>query len=484
MEKIKPIFLLLMICFSCQGFAQLQLGEKISIPDMYFSYAASVSTSQDGSRTAVGGYGKSEFGFRVYEFDGSTWDQVGNDLTTQYPNDISAYQVSLSADGNRIAVGAVINSSISLDFGYAKVYEYDGENWIQLGDTINGEINGDFFGLVISLSAAGNRLAVGAKFNNNSAGHARAYEYDGTNWVQLGEDIDGDASGDYFGTSLSMSSDGNRVAVGANQYLPGGLVRVFEFDGANWMQVGDDLTGQYTYDSFGVSSSLSHDGNRIIVGDYQNLGYAGYIKVFDFDGVSWVQVGDEITGLTIRDRFGRMVSISDDGNRIGIGAPSVNDNSNNNQPGYVEVYELNNGNWNQRGITLIGDEVRDEFGQWLAISGDGSTLVTGSLTFIYKQSGTEDGYAKVYDLNTILDTPDLSIVDTILIYPNPSSDYIRFTKSDLVSKIILYNSIGQKTKLDRDSSNKIDVSGLSNGLYVVQFITNQNQIFNQKFLKK
>ena len=33
--------------------------------------------------------------------------------------------------------------------------------------------------------------------------------------TQLGSDIDGEAAGDYFGTSVSMNSAGDRVAIGA-----------------------------------------------------------------------------------------------------------------------------------------------------------------------------------------------------------------------------------------------------------------------------
>ena len=34
-------------------------------------------------------------------------------------------------------------------------------------------------------------------------------------WPILGTTIDGDASGDYFGTSVSLSSDGTILAIGA-----------------------------------------------------------------------------------------------------------------------------------------------------------------------------------------------------------------------------------------------------------------------------
>ena len=35
------------------------------------------------------------------------------------------------------------------------------------------------------------------------------------NWSQLGSDIDGESAGDYSGVSVSLSSDGSTVAIGA-----------------------------------------------------------------------------------------------------------------------------------------------------------------------------------------------------------------------------------------------------------------------------
>ena len=51
--------------------------------------------------------------------------------------------------------------------------------------------------------------------NGNDAGHVRIYEYSSGSWTQLGADIDGEAAGDHSGSSVSLSSDGTRVAIGA-----------------------------------------------------------------------------------------------------------------------------------------------------------------------------------------------------------------------------------------------------------------------------
>ena len=49
-----------------------------------------------------------------------------------------------------------------------------------------------------------------------TAGHVRVYSESGGTWTQVGGDIDGEAAGDNGpGVSVSMSSDGTRVAIGA-----------------------------------------------------------------------------------------------------------------------------------------------------------------------------------------------------------------------------------------------------------------------------
>ena len=85
-------------------------------------------------------------------------------------------------------------------------------------------------------------MAIGAPGNDEkgaSSGHVRVYKYEGVGyngtWTKLGPDIDGEAAGDNSGYSVSLSSDGNRVAIGAihndGNGDSSGHVRVFHFTG-------------------------------------------------------------------------------------------------------------------------------------------------------------------------------------------------------------------------------------------------------------
>ena len=93
------------------------------------------------------------------------------------------------------------------------------QNWFQIGSDIDGEAAGDWSGYSISLSSDGNRVAIGAYGNDGTgdlAGHARIYSESVGAWTQVGADIDGEAAGDHSGRSVSLSSDGKRVAIGAH----------------------------------------------------------------------------------------------------------------------------------------------------------------------------------------------------------------------------------------------------------------------------
>jgi hypothetical protein len=64
----------------------------------------------------------------------------------------------------------------------------------------------------LSLNSDGTIVAIGAAFNDgngSNSGHVRVYQYNGSQWVQIGLDIDGEAGEDQSGWSVSLNSDGN-----------------------------------------------------------------------------------------------------------------------------------------------------------------------------------------------------------------------------------------------------------------------------------
>jgi len=155
---------------------------------------------------------------RVYLFADGTWTQIGSDIDGEAAGDQFGGSVDLSADGTVLAVGARFNDgSSSPDTGHVRVFERSGSTWTQIGSDINGEAEGDNSGAEVSLSADGNTVAISAPNNDGSAsnaGHVRIYTLSNDEWILASADIDGESASD-FGGNVSLSADGLRVAVGA-----------------------------------------------------------------------------------------------------------------------------------------------------------------------------------------------------------------------------------------------------------------------------
>ena len=152
-------------------------------------------------------------------------------------------------------------------------------------------------GKVVSLSSDGTIVAVGADndSNGNKSGHVRGTSGTGQHGFR-GNDIDGEAAGDNSGNSVSLSSDGTIIAVGAykndGKGANTGHVRVYEWDGSTWTQKGTDIDGESAEDRSSNSLSLSPDGTTVAIGAWDNDGNgrnSGHVRVYKWNGTTWVQ---------------------------------------------------------------------------------------------------------------------------------------------------------------------------------------------------
>eukprot|EP00956_Cyclotella_meneghiniana_P005877 scaffold7706_cov41-Cyclotella_meneghiniana.AAC.1 len=405
------------------GRSWTQVGQDIEGEDAYDESGRFVSLSGDGTVLAIGapsngGNNGSRSGHvRVFKLNTTnSWTQVGEDIDGVGTGDQFGKSVSLSSDGNVLAIGAPYNDANAFNSGHVRVFKFDTTNsWTQVGQDIYGRASLDYFGFSVSLSSDGNVLAIGADGNDQngiSSGHVRVFKLDTTNsWTQVGEDIVGEAASDYSGRSVSLSSDGNVLAIGADgndqNGISSGHVRVFKLDTTNsWTQVGEDINGEASGDASGRSVSLSSDGNVLAIGAYGNDGNAldsGHVRVFKFDTTnSWIQVGQDINGEAAGDTSGFSVSLSSDGNVLAIGADGNDQNGI--SSGHVRVFKLDTTNsWSQVGQDIDGVAAGDYFGFSVSLSGDGNVLAIGA----YGNDGNalDSGHARVFESFPITSTP-------------------------------------------------------------------------------
>ena len=116
---------------------------------------------------------------------------------------------------------------------------------------------------------------------------------------KIADDIDGE----YSGQSVSLSADGRIVAVGSIYDNSSGHTRVYKLNDSDdaWIEVGNDMVGESFYDDSGQSTSLSADGRSVAIGAPGNYGtgsYSGHVRVYklnDSDN-TWIIIGNDIDG--------------------------------------------------------------------------------------------------------------------------------------------------------------------------------------------
>ena len=347
-----------------------------------------VAVSADGTRIAYSVYGDGQNGgnagaIRVFDWNGTAWTQVGTDILGSF-GDQFGFKVVMSDDGSR-----VFGSSISVDS--VRAYDYDSgtSDWVQVGSDITG--SGDF-GRGLDCSADGDRVVIG-DINTAPGGMAEVYEWSGTAWTQVGATITtGVASGDLFGYSVAMSGDGNRIAIGSvyddSPATNAGSVRILDWNGTAWTQVGTDIQGTAATDQEGISVSLSSDGSRVAMGASKlaavTLGpqYSGRARVFEYDtGTSdWVQMGGDIYGINASD-YAHRVSLSGDGTRLAVGAYRGDTaTSTTADSGNIRVFDWNGHEWAQfdEALYTLSPGQYENFGAAVAFSRDGLTLIGGA----------------------------------------------------------------------------------------------------------
>ena len=241
----------------------------------------------------------------------AAWQQRGQDVDGEFADDYSGTSVAISEDSNIIIIGSPYNDYENNipspgNIGHARVYQYNGSAWVQVGVDLHGYSSEDFYGSSVSISGDGDVIAVGAPgndINGDNSGFVRVAKiFRGTSfsnpgalinspvqYIAKGNQILGEATGDLSGTSVAISKDGDIVAVGA----PGnnsstGHARVYQYDEVSsaWNQLGTDIDGEATGDLSGTSVAISKDGSKIVIGAEKNNdsgAFAGHARVYAFN---------------------------------------------------------------------------------------------------------------------------------------------------------------------------------------------------------
>ena len=315
----------------------------------------SVAMSSDGLRMIVGSPdagGMNDGNVSVYDWVSGDWVKDATDWDGG-PMQQLGLEVVISGDGNRIAF---VNEDMMVMSSTVLVYEKSGSSWTLLRNFVSVSISHGL-GHELSMSRDGTRIAFA-----NSGSTVQVWEEAGGSFAQIG-------AGDITGTNLAsvaLSADGTRLVVGSPRKSSNvGEVSVWGESGGSWTQVGSTFTGSAPNEYFGEDVAMSDDGSRIAIGITLKNSNRGAVQVWDNTaGSTWAQVGTELNGDASQSYYGRSVSLSGDGSRLGIGV-WLN--------GEAEVWEESSGSWARIGTLDTGfTEVSQ-----VHISGNGSYVGVG-----------------------------------------------------------------------------------------------------------
>jgi hypothetical protein len=185
--------LLLFIFYPIVAFSQFQIGNDIDGLTAGDFSGQSVSINSAGNIIAIGalynysdGNSIGEGYVRIYENINNEWIQLGQTILGEFIGDQFGQSVSLNSSGNIIAIGANASSENGTASGNVSIYQYNNNFWSQLGQNIEGESSFDQSGISVSLNFDGDIIAIGAWENDGNgegSGHARVYEFNGINWI-------------------------------------------------------------------------------------------------------------------------------------------------------------------------------------------------------------------------------------------------------------------------------------------------------------
>jgi hypothetical protein len=238
------------------------------------------------------------------------------------------------------------------------------------------------FGIAVDLTADGTTAIVGAQQHNGNRGGAYIFTLvDGT-WTKTADLTRSVLQyGDSYGNSVAVSGDGTWAAVAEVGWQQlSGRVFVFHQNGTKWHLVRRLHAKTPTpYTHFGDSISMDAAGDTLAVGVLGARGFIGHAEVFHRTASGWQHRSLKPAGSGQQD-FGQAVAVSTDGSTIVVGANTFKSGT-----GAAYVFRSTGDGWDRVSrLTAKPQFAGANFGNAVAVDGDGSTVLVGA---VYEGAG-------------------------------------------------------------------------------------------------
>jgi hypothetical protein len=364
------------------------------------------------------------------ECDG-VWKQSGPEIKGDAEYNYSGISVAMSGDGKTVAIRSKRNSSAlfgDISFAPVRIFKKDAQSWEQVGGYINGLSKSEVSNESVSLSGDGDIVAISgiAKGIDTSFAYTKIFKYNKKKkiWLQLGGDISTRKNGpEIFHRFISLSNNGKIIGI-SDSGDGFSHSEVYAFEKSNWSQLGwrfDEIDGGH----LGMSISLSDDGLAVAVGTQNNDGLAldskGCVNVYNYDSKNklWIPKGKTIYGGKKKDLLGGSVSLSGDGNIFAVASDGSYE-----KRGEVVLYKYNDllDSWSQTGNSLIGQSSDEYFGSSIALSRDAKVIAIGNALGSTSLFAFDDSSSSIKQIGQVLKVESNSLASSMAL--SNSGDFI------------------------------------------------------------
>jgi len=461
-QKVKLLFLI-SILFIPLSYSQVQVGDDI-IGNESDLYGFSIDLSSNGQILSIGSNvgGENVGKTIVYELqDDGQWQIIGDAIEDRFIDRSSECSVRLSADGSRLVRGVpyYVNDA-NVSTGLVEVYDFDGNNWNQVGQPLIGNGLGDY-GYAVEITNHGSRIMVRNRVysqmegSNTRQGRVQIYDLIDDRWIQIG----GDILKDDLLWSAGLSGDGQQLTFINTE----GLIEFYEFD--NLSQQWEVLSTITNNVNNGRNIKYSNDQNHIV---YTSLiDTANHFSVYKLNN-EWERKGSSIQ-INDRNTVNEKIAISSDGSYVAVAGVESEESSVTGQPAifnnYCRVYQFRNEDWQLELDYTI--DLEDAFGPSDIVISD-NDFVAISYSGYSAVGETNNGLVRVYDISSISSDIEEAEVVSHSIFPNPTSGFVHFKEVTKYLEVIIYDSTGKVIRRQELIDNRLDVSDLPSGTYIIR----------------
>lgn len=361
-----------------------------------FSVAISGDTIAVGAPNHANGFTFGQGSVSTFVRSGAVWPRQQQFTESDVGSSGGEFGISVAISGDTAVIGSYTDDIASaIAHGSAYVFVREGTGWIEqqkLIATSSTRIAG--FGYSVAID--GDTIVAGSRADWTSLvpnqGAAYVFVRNGTIWSQQQKLLASDGrSSDDFGFSVGISGD--TVVVGAPQHQVGafanqGAAYVFVRSGTTWSEQ-QKLASSTNASALLFGRSVAISGDTMAVGANLDLSQ-GSVSMFLRSGNTWSQQ-QKLTASdgAVFDDFGGWVAMSGDTMVVGAALDDVGSNSN---QGSAYVFVFNGVTWMQQQKLVASDgNAEDFFGISAAITGD--TLLVGAFA---RDIGSNSDQGSVY----------------------------------------------------------------------------------------